>query len=68
MSVTNNRTLHDDVRDLAELPPSESPIVSCYLDLRSSAPTDWKGALVDRFSLLRLWGIEHLRGEKSFAF
>ncbi|MCA8917918.1 MAG: hypothetical protein KDB32_02480 [Planctomycetes bacterium] len=53
MSVTNNRTLHDDVRDLAELPPSESPIVSCYLDLRSSAPTDWKGALVDRFSLLR---------------
>jgi hypothetical protein len=53
MTATNDRTLHDDVMELAELTPSESPIVSCYLDLRPSAAIDWKGALVDRFSLLR---------------
>ena len=53
MTTTLTKTLHDDVRELVELQADDAPVVSCYLDLRPGAPADWKGALVDRFSMLR---------------
>ncbi|MDC1141781.1 hypothetical protein OAU50_01710 [Planctomycetota bacterium] len=53
MSSATELTLHDNVHELVELESSDALVVSCYLDLRQTAPNDWRGVLIDRFSLLR---------------